>query len=382
MVTSVTNNGARPPSHDRIVVIAGEISNAFITNRIELCQDDPDDDDFIEEDEIELVSILESLAIVARQEYVIASKSIVAIFDSLASHYAEESARVASSHTDLGAKFTFLVYVIGAFLSSRTINSDEQDVIDGELIGKVLSLMLANQSLVDRGGGQYKSLRLDVALIYFFQMFRRSYIGDQTLRSSKLYDSLAEQFQLNSVPMILDVIVQKLMANLKFWPDKKLLIAKSLVLFSDISSGYSSVKLLRKTDTALFLVGHHTAEYFEFLNYPCNKRARIDYYAAIGRLHLTNEDTQEQEFFEIVKPFGVILDDLLKVNDLKVFRSFECQKVIDGLFRDMRYQKANLVDSCLHFKTRNSLCFISIGSFRTFLYSESVFKRISIIIPV
>lgn len=53
--------------------------------------------------------------------------------------------------------------------------------------------------------------------------------------------------------------------NLKYWPDNHDVVSKTLQLFLDMASGYSSSKMLLGLDTVKFLMRNHTEEFFPFL---------------------------------------------------------------------------------------------------------------------
>lgn len=53
--------------------------------------------------------------------------------------------------------------------------------------------------------------------------------------------------------------------NLKYWPDDYEVVSKTLQLFLDMASGYSSSKMLLGLDTVKFLMHNHTQEFFPFL---------------------------------------------------------------------------------------------------------------------
>ncbi|KAL3895977.1 MAG: hypothetical protein SGCHY_004365 [Lobulomycetales sp.] len=283
------------------------------------------------------------IASISRLAYVSTCSLVGQVFDSLATGYQEravaggktaESDPVVRSLLD---RFSVLVYIIGALIGSRPAvsSSEESDAADGELVEKVLQLIYANQALSQRGK-QYADERLDTAFVYFFHQFRKSYVGDVTLRNSKVFDRLAQSFQLNTVPMVLNVIVQKLATNLKLWADEQLIVDKSLSLLSEISSGYSSVKLLRKTETASYILANHTPQYFPFLSSRVNVRSRIIWYSALGRLLASSDDSPEADFEEFIAPFTLVLEELMQLNDIETFKSDRVRLALDGLMRDLR----------------------------------------------
>jgi exportin-7 len=62
--------------------------------------------------------------------------------------------------------------------------------------------------------------RLDRAILIFVQNFRRSYVGDQAMHSSKqLYARLSELLGLNDHLVLLNAIVGKIATNLKCYAE-------------------------------------------------------------------------------------------------------------------------------------------------------------------
>jgi exportin-7 len=72
------------------------------------------------------------------------------------------------------------------------------------------------------------------------------------------------------------------------WLSSKCLIEANLL--QDLAAGYMSGKLLLKLDATAFILQHHTAEHFAFLDDPANSRSRTSFYCTLARL-LFMEDT-------------------------------------------------------------------------------------------
>ena len=64
--------------------------------------------------------------------------------------------------------------------------------MDGQLTTKVLQLMDVNQALQNQHGSAFLNQKLDMAFVYFFMQFRKSYIGETNGKSVKimLHDTL------------------------------------------------------------------------------------------------------------------------------------------------------------------------------------------------
>ncbi|TNN44937.1 Exportin-7 [Liparis tanakae] len=155
-------------------------------------------------------------------------------------------------------RLTWLVYIIGAVIGGRVsfASTDEQDAMDGELVCRVLQLMNLTDSRLAQAGNE----RLELAMLSFFEQFRKIYIGDQVQKSSKLYRRLSEVLGLNDETMVLSVFIGKI-----------------------------SVRKLVKLSAVQFMLNNHTSEHFSFLgiNNQSNlsdMRCRTTFYTALGRL--------------------------------------------------------------------------------------------------
>ena len=106
-------------------------------------------------------------------------------------------------------RLTWLVYIIGAAVGGRvSFNSnDEHDAMDGELVCRVLQLMNLTDGRLPQGASCEK---LELALLSFFEQFRKIYVGDQVQKTSKVYRRLSEVLGLNDEAMVLSVVIRKM----------------------------------------------------------------------------------------------------------------------------------------------------------------------------
>ena len=82
--------------------------------------------------------------------------------------------------------------------------------------------------------------RLQAAVLFFLQQFRKVYVGDQATAASKVYARLQERLNLADNLAVLAVLVNKVVANLQLRPESHKIVERSLALFSDLASGYCS----------------------------------------------------------------------------------------------------------------------------------------------
>lgn len=73
-------------------------------------------------------------------------------------------------------------------------------------------------------------------------------------------------------------------SNLKLWVQSEDLIDSTLVLLSEMSVGYSTVRMLLKLNTVQQLLGHHTPQDFPFLAVPRYLKYRTTFFTCLGRM--------------------------------------------------------------------------------------------------
>lgn len=78
--------------------------------------------------------------------------------------------------------------------------------MDGELVCRVLQLMNLTDSRLAQGGCE----KLELAMLSFFEQFRKIYVGDQVQKNSKVYRRLSEVLGLNDEATVLSVFIRKM----------------------------------------------------------------------------------------------------------------------------------------------------------------------------
>ncbi|NXT24294.1 XPO7 protein, partial [Syrrhaptes paradoxus] len=127
---------------------------------------------------------------------------------------------------------------------------------------RVLQLMNLTDSRLAQAGNE----KLELAMLSFFEQFRKIYIGDQVQKSSKLYRRLSEVLGLNDETMVLSVFIGKIITNLKYWGRCEPITSKTLQLLNDLSIGYPFLKSpwLVKLSAVQFMLNNHTVSPFSF----------------------------------------------------------------------------------------------------------------------
>ncbi|KAI9359550.1 armadillo-type protein [Zopfochytrium polystomum] len=340
----------RADSYIRIEHIAMEICNAFVSQRVDVIGHEDDDEakTFLDI-ESTTVSIMEYVAVMARLRLKEVGEYVMTAFDQVASQYQELVAAAANAppnnkvreqldHVEL--KFSFITTLIGCIIGARSPAQDANapESVDAELSARVLQLLDAsgNWSTQQRQQGLDPKSSLELAFLYFFQQFRKTYIHQMDSRFGKdLYSILGEMCGMDDDKKMMNLMVQKICNNLKFMPDYEALVARSISLLSELASGHTSMRHLRKTETAHILLKYHNAHYFPFLDSPAHIKRRTMFYATISRL-LFADDNIEMDVQDFLSLFTPTLDELMHINSIDIFQQPKIRTVVECLFRDLR----------------------------------------------
>jgi exportin-7 len=231
------------------------------------------------------------------------------------------------------------VYIVGAVVRGRLScsSAEPHETLDGDLAFRVFQLI----QVMDTGFHTYRygaesRQRLDLAVLNFFGNFRKVYVGEQAMHSSKVYVQLSERMGLHDHLMVMNLTVTKITKNLKCFAQCDKVVEASLTLLQDLAVGFMSGKLLLRLDAINQTLAHHTPEHFPFLNDYANTRNRTIFYATLGRL-LFMEDSTEK-FAEFMAPLGALCEQLKSTaaGDPNTFRTSAVKHMLIGFFRDLR----------------------------------------------
>lgn len=75
----------------------------------------------------------------------------------------------------------------------------------------------------------------------------------------------------------------------------------------DLAAGYMSGKLLLKLEATAYILQHHTAEHFAFLDDPANSRNRTTFHSTLARLLFMEETATAAKFKSFVAPLQQVL---------------------------------------------------------------------------
>ncbi|KAF9129906.1 Exportin 7 [Mortierella sp. GBA39] len=353
----------------QIEAITVNLAGAYLKSCLECVHAvmDGDADDPLESEEALLVS-LDMFANIARTKHTESGRLLVNEFNNLSIKYRELIQRATSmggaastGSTDIKEsllvvelKLTWLVYLMSSIIGARVMyqSTSEQDQMDGEFACEILGFIHQLQVWTAQRPLYFASpdahLQIQSSIIYFYQQFRATYIGEESSKAVKVYTQLSSRWGLNTPNQVLNVIMDSALNNLRSIGDpawkkqEDLLVLRTLKLFTNLASGYSSVKYIRKLDTTKALLKNHSAPDFKFLD-PTRKssdtavaRCRTIYYTMLSRI-LFAEDNVDAEFWRFIKPWEATLDRVALAfvggGDLG---EEDIRLILLGMFKDLR----------------------------------------------
>ncbi|KAH8874900.1 Exportin-7 [Schistosoma japonicum] len=230
-------------------------------------------------------------------------------------------------------RLAWLVYMVGALIGGR-VSYANADEYDGELVCRVLQLnrlitnfitsitssAVSNHANIMLTTQSPSMIRLELAVLSFFEQLRRVYVGENVGRLSKFYQCLLDKLGISDEIMILGVFTNKILTNLKYWSNCEAVLQRTLNLLSELSVGFSAMRKLLRLDDIQFILVNHTPEFFPFLLSTTTSaisqssiisRLRTTFYASISRLLMVELGEDEEQFLNFVSPLTRVTNQLI-----------------------------------------------------------------------
>ena len=283
----------------RLEAYVPDITQAFIRSRLEMaaavvqtpdCIDDP-----LENSDV-LTTQLEHIPVLARSCYEQAGPSLLALMAPILQEF-QNGTNITQVTEEVNKKFqilegqlAWLVYIMGSIVGQHGggAATAEAERTDGDLTASVLRLsqIVVEKRVLMPGAMASPTLRrLESAILYVLQHFRRVHIGESTVPTSRAFTRLHELLGLGEDHMaVSNLMVNKIVSNFKVWRACGQIISETLHLFSDLSSAYSSGRWLLKLPSIRYMLENHHGPEFPFLEDQLNTKHRSEYYRTITNL--------------------------------------------------------------------------------------------------
>jgi len=335
LVSSMTY--IKPDLVTHLESLTPRVMEAYINSMLEGITDECDDEDDPLRNNDSMQEELEALPFLGRCNYKETSGHMVSLFDPRAQAF-QQTPHVSQSGSVLEGQLAWLVYIIGAVIGTRiggTSSSEECDAISGELAYRVFQLMQLHDQRIIQSGSQGDP-RLECSFLFFIAQFRKMYVSEQaTSSNSRLYARLSERVGISDYTMVMNIIITKIVRDLKFWATDVGIVTKSLSIFNELASGYSSSKIMSKMEVVAEILEHHTSQYFPFLDVEGNIRNRTVFYSTLSKLLFL--DLHTSRFAAFMQPFKAKFSALqnLSSSNPDAMRQEECKRVMCFLLRDL-----------------------------------------------
>jgi len=331
------------------------------------------------EQEGSLKEQLERIPLVFRFQYAPMAQFLIGLMDPCMQHYqellgmvgqsAQPSLEVSQRIQVIEGQLTWMCYMIGAIMGGISWNStaaltnqDGEESIDASLARRCFQLAQGIDFRLSQSNGTGKANeRLEVAILFFFQNFRKVYMVDpssssmgmsglhasilmtgstqyeaqnRTSLKQKATHEMLKQMGLGDQTQVVNTVLTKIGNNLKYWGDAEEVLTTTLALFLEMANGGTSGKLLMNLEPVQFLIQNHTADHFPFLTHPQNYKHRTTFHATLARLifHQTADDLH-RSLTTFMEPTLQVLTQLNATADL---RDASVRQALMGVFRDLR----------------------------------------------
>ncbi|KAJ2488598.1 hypothetical protein IWW37_004664 [Coemansia sp. RSA 2050] len=285
-------------------------------------------------------ALLENMALaanIARASYEACGTTVLTMMRDMAGEYqallngGQASAEAVAT---CEAQLVWPVYAVAQCIGARQPyrSQAEDDQADAEMFAVVLELDHVVRQRLQRGVGGDPSEALELAFLHLHHSFRATYIGEQGYKAAAVYTKLTELVGLRDSSHVLGLVLDKLLFNLRTWPPASPVVHRSLQLFHDLSVGYVSVRQVAKLDSVKALLTGHSGEGFRFLGAIDEYKPRALYYAGLARILFSASDVTPAVFAEFMRPWGLLIDELLAMPDAQL----AMDHVRPGLIRVLR----------------------------------------------
>ncbi|KAJ1922251.1 hypothetical protein H4219_000113 [Mycoemilia scoparia] len=258
----------------------------------DLSVDDPLDN------EDEMIINVKMLSIMARTAYTDCSGIMVSLLEQATTDY---QSKINSSMTSPDS----LMILEGKYTDDVTYDDDEKDA---ELAFRCIQLDNIVREHIIKSHRQ-PSEHLELAIMFFYNNFRVTYLSDQGYKQAKMFSVLSGYIQINDSEAGLELVMQKIIFNLEIWPHSSPIVQRTLQILYDMTIGYSSLQQLAKLSSVQTLLDNHSTSGFKFLESVEDKKPRIKYYNSLCRIRSTR-NLVHSTFESFTKHWAEAIDNL------------------------------------------------------------------------
>ncbi|KAJ2171781.1 hypothetical protein GGH16_002673, partial [Coemansia sp. RSA 560] len=288
---------------------------------------------FVEEFNRELPA---RVAAIARASYERCAPVVLETLREMAAEY-QEMLRTGQDVTVVELQLAWPVYAVALCISARQPyrSLPEDDRRDADMFATALELDRLVQQRIQSNISTPPCESLELALLQTHVAFRSSFIGEGGHKVTAVFAQLSSLVGLPDGAAVLDLILQKVLFNLRSWPAQSPVVHRSLQLFHDMTAGYVSVRQVAKLDTITLLLANHSSEQLQFLHSIDEYKQRALYYGGLARVLFASDTPSPAQFVEFMHPWTATVDELLEMPEEQLVQDAVRPNLIRVL-RDLR----------------------------------------------
>ncbi|KAJ2827431.1 hypothetical protein IWW50_001889 [Coemansia erecta] len=255
---------------------------------------------------------MSSVAAIARASYERCAPVVLETLREMAAEY-QEMLRTGQDVAVVERQLAWPVYAVAMCISARQPyrSLPEDDRRDADMFATALELDRLVQQRMQSNIATPPCESLELALLQTHVTFRSSFVGEGGHKVTAVFAQLSSLVGLPDGAAVLDLILQKVLFNLRSWPPQSPVVHRSLQLFHDMTAGYVSVRQVAKLDTITLLLANHSNEQLQFLRSIDEYKQRALYYGGLARVLFATDSPTPAQFAEFMHPWTVTVDELL-----------------------------------------------------------------------
>ncbi|KAJ1760877.1 hypothetical protein LPJ77_002467 [Coemansia sp. RSA 2523] len=279
---------------------------------------------------------MSSVAAIARASYERCAPVVLETLREMAAEY-QEMLRTGQDVTVVELQLAWPVYAVALCISARQPyrSLPEDDRRDADMFATALELDRLVQQRIQSNISTPPCESLELALLQTHVAFRSSFIGEGGHKVTAVFAQLSSLVGLPDGAAVLDLILQKVLFNLRSWPAQSPVVHRSLQLFHDMTAGYVSVRQVAKLDTITLLLANHSSEQLQFLHSIDEYKQRALYYGGLARVLFASDTPSPAQFVEFMHPWTATVDELLEMPEEQLVQDAVRPNLIRVL-RDLR----------------------------------------------
>uniref|UniRef100_A0A0K0DUE0 Importin N-terminal domain-containing protein n=1 Tax=Strongyloides stercoralis TaxID=6248 RepID=A0A0K0DUE0_STRER len=300
------------------------IVKSFVQCRLDYCiavVNDHEEDDMAEDGSLH--QLMELLGTISRLSYKEVYEFLKEVFDRDYSQY--ENIYISSPNSNeaviLRKRLAWLVNLIGGCIMGKgsLSSNSEQDIIDGDLISRVLRLMQTTDKQHASLNGltvDAHFIQLEVAYLFCLEQVRKQYISDQIMKVSEMFIRLTENLGIKNEDGLLVIYVRKICTNMKFLNMNEYVISQSLNLFDELTLGFMASKRLLKIEEVQFMINNHSGDLLNYNNgavTTASLKSRTNFYKSLTRIFVCDLGEDFKVFKTFMAPIENTLNEIVEV---------------------------------------------------------------------